>query len=154
ALMAGAATDRWFSTDEWDKGRWLSLLLFSVVAFLMAMLASPMALAQLRADAAGKIGPDLAERVGYMWTQAWNATGIGFIPAVRILLAAGGTISAVWKKLPLGVLAGLVACAVAGGVSYCAAVLPSQSWVLSSEAALSALKELCALPEGTAIARA
>ncbi len=150
ALMAGAAADRWFSTDAWDRGKWMSLALFAGVSLVLAAIASPWVLASLRADGAADFGPDLADRVAFMWKQAWDATGIGFIPSILIVLATLGTIYAVWKKQPMGLLGGIVACAVAGGVSYRAAVLPGQSWMLSSEASLSALKELCALPEGTA----
>jgi hypothetical protein len=47
------------------------------------------------------------------------------------------------------VLAGLLACAVVGGIGYRAVLLPNQSWILSTEAALSALQEVCAFPEGS-----
>ncbi|MDP3740616.1 MAG: glycosyltransferase family 39 protein [Hyphomonadaceae bacterium] len=150
ALMAGAAADAWFRSEEWTKGRWISFGLFIAVSILIAALASPWVLASLRADAAADFGPQLAERVAFGWTQAWNGTGIALWPTFLIILAAGGTAYAYWKKLPLGVLAGIVACSVVGGVGYRAVVLPNQSWILSTEASLSALKELCALPEGTA----
>jgi 4-amino-4-deoxy-L-arabinose transferase-like glycosyltransferase len=150
ALMAGAAVDRWLDTDQWDKGRWISLGLFVFVAVLFAAIASPQVLATVRADAASDFGPELAERVKFIWDQAWAATGVGIWVTLLIGVAALATAYAVWKKLPLLMLGGMMACALVVGVSYRAVVLPNQSWVLSSEAALSALKELCALPEGTA----
>jgi hypothetical protein len=149
ALMAGAAADAWFRTGEWTRGRWISLGLFLGVSFLVALLASPWALAGLRADAAADFGPMLAERVAFEWTQAWNATDIGYWPTILILLAAGATAYAVWRKLPVAVLIGLLLCSVAGGVLYRSVLLPNQSWILSTKAALSALSELCALPEGS-----
>lgn len=149
ALMAGAAADAWFRTGDWTRGRWISLGLFLGISLLIALLASPWALAALRADAAADFGPMLADRVAFEWTQAWNATGIGFWPAILIMAAAAGTAYAVWKKNPLGVLGGLLACSIAGGVLYRSVVLPNQSWILSTNAALSALTELCALPEGS-----
>jgi 4-amino-4-deoxy-L-arabinose transferase-like glycosyltransferase len=151
ALMAGAAVDRWLDTDQWDKGRWISLGLFLFVAVLFAAVASPQVLASVRADAANDFPPDMAERVKFIWDQAWAATGVGVWVSFLIGIAALATAYAVWKKLPLLMLGGLMACALVVGVSYRAVVLPNQSWMLSSEAALSALKELCALPEGTAI---
>jgi hypothetical protein len=151
ALMAGAAADTWFRTDEWKRGRWISLGLFLGISVLIALLASPWALAQLRADAAADFGPLLADRVAFEWAQAWDATGVGYWPTILILLAAGATAYAVWKKLPAGVLVGLVLCSIAGGVLYRTVVLPNQSWILSTRASLSALTELCALPEGSAV---
>jgi hypothetical protein len=69
---------------------------------------------------------------------------------ILVILTAAATIYLFIKKNAEGVLAGIVACSVVGGVGYRAAVLPNQSWMLSTEASLSALRELCALPEGTA----
>lgn len=149
ALMAGAAADAWSRTGEWTRGRWISLGLFLGVSTLIALLASPWALAGLREDAAADFGPMLSERVAHMWAQAWNSTGIGYWPAILILLTAGGTAYAVWKKSLIGVVGGILACSIAGGVLYRAVLLPNQSWILSTNAALSALTELCALPEGS-----
>jgi hypothetical protein len=42
-----------------------------------------------------------------------------------------------------------VACSLVAGVGYRAVVLPNQLWMLSTGASLSALREVCALPEGT-----
>jgi 4-amino-4-deoxy-L-arabinose transferase-like glycosyltransferase len=149
ALMAGAAADRWFSTDEWTRGRWISLGLFLAVSALLAALATPAVLASLRADAAADFGPLIRDRVEYEWTQAWNATGIWLWPTILIALAVAGTAYFYWRKMAFGVLAGLLACSVVGGIGYRAVLLPNQSWILSTEAALSALKEVCALPEGS-----
>ena len=52
ALMAGAAADRWFSTNDWKQGRWVSIALFGVVTAVLALAASPWALSAIRADAA------------------------------------------------------------------------------------------------------
>jgi 4-amino-4-deoxy-L-arabinose transferase-like glycosyltransferase len=152
ALMAGAAADKWFDTNEWNKGRWLSLALFLFVSALLAALASPWVLALVRADAAADFGPDLAERVTWIWNEAWKATGIGVWVTVLIGIATLATAYAMWKKLPMLLLGGLFACALVGGVGYRALLLPGQSWMLSTNASVSALRELCALPEGTALA--
>jgi 4-amino-4-deoxy-L-arabinose transferase-like glycosyltransferase len=150
ALMAGAAVDRWFASGEWNKGRWLSLALFAGVTLLIAAIPTPWVLDQLRAKGAHDFGPALASRVAWMWRQAWNETGIGLWPTILIGLAAGVTIYALVKKHAVGLIAGIIACSAAGGIGYRAVILPNQSWALSSGAALSALKEICALPEGTA----
>ncbi|HPI49970.1 MAG TPA: glycosyltransferase family 39 protein [Hyphomonadaceae bacterium] len=148
ALMAGAAADRWFSTNDWKQGRWVSIALFGVVTAVLAFAASPWALSAIRADAASDFGV-LADRVAATWTQAWDSTGLGLWPTLLILAAAGGTIYALVRKSPIGLMAGLVACSAIGGIGYRAVVLPNQSWMLSTNASLSALKEICALPEGS-----
>ena len=74
--------------------------------------------------------------------QGLNDTG-------KIALAVAGTTYFYFRKMAFGVLAGLLACSVVGGIGYRAVLLPNQSWILSTEAALSALKEVCAFPEGT-----
>lgn len=148
ALMAGAAADRWFSTNDWKQGRWVSIALFGVVTAVLALAASPWALSAIRADAASDFGV-LADRVAATWTQAWDSTGLGLWPTILILAAAGGTIYALVRKSPIGLMVGLVACSAIGGIGYRAVVLPNQSWMLSTNASLSALKEICALPEGS-----
>ena len=50
----------------------------------------------------------------------------------------------------MGLIAGLVACSAVAGIGYRALILPNQSWMLSTGASLSALREVCALPEGSA----
>jgi hypothetical protein len=150
ALMAGAAADRWFATGQWDKGRWISLVLFLGATVMLAGLATPSALAAFRADAASDFGPVLADRVAFIWTQAWKATGVGLWVTMLIIVAGAATVYAWWKKSAMGLLGGIVLCALLGGVGYRAVLLPGQSWILSTEASLSALRELCALPEGSA----
>lgn len=149
ALMAGAAADRWFATNVWDRGRWISAGLFGFIALLLVIAPTQWVLGPVRADAASEFG-EYATRVTGVWQQAWDATGIGLWPSLLILLAAGGTIYALVKKHMVGLLAGIVACSLVAGVGYRAVVLPNQSWMLSTGASLSALREVCALPEGTA----
>ncbi len=148
ALLAGAAADHWFSTNDWKQGRWLSLGLFAAVTLVLAIAPTPWVLGDIRADAASDFGA-LADRVAATWQQAWDSTYLWLWPTILILLAAGGTIYALVKKNPIGLIAGLVACSVVGGVGYRAVILPNQSWMLSTNASLSALKEICALPEGS-----
>ena len=148
ALMAGAAADHWFSTNSWKLGRWISAGLFAVIALLLAILPTPFVLDQLRGEAAQDFG-DLSERVAHVWQQDWAATGIGLWPTLLILAATGGTLYALLKKNAVGLIAGLVACSAAAGIGYRALILPNQSWMLSTGASLSALREVCALPEGS-----
>jgi 4-amino-4-deoxy-L-arabinose transferase-like glycosyltransferase len=149
ALMAGAAADYWFSTNSWRFGRWISAALFALVALLLAIVPMPQVLEQLRGEAAQDFG-ELAGRVSHVWDQAWAATGIGIWPTVLIFAAAAGTLYALVKKSPIGLIAGLVACSAVAGIGYRAIILPNQSWMLSTGASLSALHEICALPEGSA----
>jgi hypothetical protein len=150
ALMAGAAADKWFSTNTWKQGRWPSIILFGLVTLVFAILPSPWVLAAIRADSAAEFGPFLSDRVAWIWTQAWNATGVGLWPTIFILLAGGATIYATIKREPLYMLGGILMCSLIGGISYRAFILPGQTWMLATEASLSALKDLCAFPEGTA----
>jgi 4-amino-4-deoxy-L-arabinose transferase-like glycosyltransferase len=149
ALMAGAVADHWFSSNSWKFGRWISAGLFAVIGLVLAIVPTPSVLAMLRAEGVEEFG-ELGPRVGFLWEQAWNATGIGIWPTLLMLAALGGTIYALVKKNPAGLLAGLVACSAVTGISYRAAILPNQSWMLATNAALSALREVCALPEGSA----
>lgn len=149
ALMAGAAADHWFSTNSWKQGRWISAGLFVVIGLLFAILPLPQILDQLRATAAEDFG-DIGPRVAFIWDQAWNATGIGIWPTLLMLIAIGGTLYALVKKNAAGLLAGIVACSAITGISYRGLILPNQSWMLATNASLSALREVCALPEGSA----
>ena len=150
ALMAGAAADRWFSTDEWKGGRWISLGLFAFAAVLLAALPTPWVLDAIRSDAARRFGHALSDRVAFDWASDWKASGVGLWPTLLIVLATAGTIYALVKKMPLAMLGGLLACSLVAGWTYRIGVLPNQSWTLSTKAALSALAEVCALPEDTA----
>lgn len=149
ALMAGAVADHWFSSNTWKFGRWISAALFGVIGLVFAILPTPPLLEMARAQGVEEFGA-LGPRVSSLWEQAWNATGVGLWPTLLMLLALGGTIYALVKKSPPLLLAGLVACSAATGISYRAAILPNQSWMLATNAALSALREVCALPEGSA----
>jgi 4-amino-4-deoxy-L-arabinose transferase-like glycosyltransferase len=150
ALMAGAAADRWFDTSEWKGGRWISLILFAVAGLALAILPTPWVLEAIRHDAARRFGHAFADRVDFDWAQAWKAAGVGLWPTVLILLAMGGAIYAFIKKMPMAMLGGLLACSLATGWAYRTVILPNQTWTLSTKAALSALREICALPEDTA----
>ncbi len=149
ALMAGAAADHWFSSNDWKQGRWISAFFFGAIGLLLAILPLPQMLEQVRASGAEEFGA-MEPRVSFIWDQAWNATGIGIWPTLLMLAALGGTLYALVKKHPAGLLAGLVACSAVTGISYRAAILPNQSWMLATGASLSALREVCALPEGSA----
>ena len=149
ALMAGAAADHWFSSNNWKQGRWISGFVFGAIGLLLAILPLPQMLEMVRASGAEEFGA-LEPRVAFLWDQAWNATGIGIWPTLLMLAAMGWTFYALVKKNPVGLMAGLVACSAVTGIGYRAIVLPNQSWMLATGASLSALREICALPEGSA----
>ncbi|MEZ5936889.1 MAG: glycosyltransferase family 39 protein [Hyphomonadaceae bacterium] len=153
ALMAGAAADRWLSGEGWKGVRWIGLAVFAAIGAVLLLATTPPALAAFRADAVGQYPELLRERIGFEWAQAWRETGVGYWAALVIALAVGGTAYAVVRKHALGVIGGLLACSLVLGYVYRAVVLPNQSWMLSTEAAVDALREVCALPEGTAVAR-
>jgi 4-amino-4-deoxy-L-arabinose transferase-like glycosyltransferase len=148
ALMAGGAADHWFSTNSWKYGRWISAVLFGAVAIGLAIAPWPGVLDMIRADTAGDFGP-LADRVAATWQQAWDATGIGIWPTLLILAASGFTIYALVKKNAIWLMGGIIACSAIAGIGYRAVILPNQAWMLSTGASLSALREICALPEGS-----
>ncbi len=149
ALAAGVVADRWFSGEKWGAERWASLGLFAIFGVVLAALPTAWALDALRADYAGEYGPQLSERIGFMWRAMWTRTGVGVWPTLFILTATAGTVYAFVVRKPTWLMTGVLACAIMTGVSYRAMVLPNQEWMLSSEAAVSALTEICALPEGT-----
>jgi 4-amino-4-deoxy-L-arabinose transferase-like glycosyltransferase len=149
ALAVGITADRWFSSGRLGPERWASLALFAVLGLVLAALPTGAALDALRADYAGDYGAALAERVGFLWRQMWSDTGVGIWPTLFILTAVAGTIYAFVVRNPTWLMTGVLACAIMTGVSYRAMVLPNQTWMLSSEAAVGALTEICALPEGT-----
>ena len=150
ALMAGAAVDRWFTSGEWKGGRWISLGLFAVAAVLIALVPTPMVLEAVRSNAARRFGHALSDRIGFDWASAWKASGVGWWPTSLILVTTAATAYAFVRKKPLAMLLGLLACSLVTGWSYRIGVLPHQTWTLSTKAALSALTEICALPEDSA----
>jgi 4-amino-4-deoxy-L-arabinose transferase-like glycosyltransferase len=154
ALMAGVALDRWISGGSWRPGKWISLGLFLIAGVALAVLVSPGVLATLRADGADGYPAALHDRVLFEWGEAWREGGVGLWPSLLILLATAGTAYALVRRLPIPLMGGLVACAIITGFCYRVLVLPNQSWMLASRAAVDALAEICALPEGTAAARA
>jgi 4-amino-4-deoxy-L-arabinose transferase-like glycosyltransferase len=149
ALMCGAATDRWLDTGKWTGVRWISLALFAIVTALVAAAATPWALQAIRDSAALKFGAGLRDQVSWIWKGQWEATNVGFWPSFLIVVISGATIYAFILRQAAGVLAGLLACSLIGGVTYRTMILPRQSWVLSTDAAISALTEICALPQGS-----
>ncbi len=152
ALACGAAFDRWFAEPQRMRTpvAWVSLALFALVTILLAGLVSPAALAALRADAAADFGPALAARVEWLWAREWAATGVGLWPTLLIIAAAAGVGYAFWRRSALLVFALLIGTGMIGGIAYRGVVLPNQSWVLATPAALDALREVCALPADTA----
>ncbi len=148
ALMAGAALDDWFDSGRWRGGRSLSIALFAIAGFALAALTSPWVLELLRADAASEFTRPLSERVAASWSQDWAATGISIWPMMLIAIATGGAIYAAMVRSPLGVIGAVLACTLTLAFTYRAFVLPNQSWVLPTPAALAALDEVCARPVG------
>ena len=148
ALMAGGAADYWFSTNNWKQGRWISAALFVLVALIFAIAPWPGVLEQIRADTAEDFG-QLSGRVAATWQEQWDATGIGIWPTLLIVAASAFTLYALVKKNAIWLMGGIIACSAVVGIGYRAVILPNQAWMLSTGASLSALREVCALPEGS-----
>jgi 4-amino-4-deoxy-L-arabinose transferase-like glycosyltransferase len=153
ALMAGAAFDRWMSGDRLNVSRWISLALFALAALAFAILVTPGVLTDLRAEGADGYPTWLRDRAIFEWGAMWRDHGAGLWPTLLILLPTGVAIYALLRRMPMVLIGSLVACALVTGFVYRVMVLPNQDWMLSSRAAVSALEEVCALPEGTAAAR-
>ncbi len=153
ALMAGAALDDWFDSGRWRGGRSLSIILFAITGFALAALTSPWVLEMLRADAAGDFAAPLSDRVAFIWDQQWEATGVSIWPMMLVAIATGGAIYATIVRSPVGVIAAVLACTLTLAFTYRTFVLPNQSWVLPTNAALEAIDEVCARPVGAPLAR-
>jgi 4-amino-4-deoxy-L-arabinose transferase-like glycosyltransferase len=154
ALAAGVAADNWLRNGVLAGGRLLNLALFVLSSVLVIAAVSPRVLDALRGDAAGDYGPLLSSRIGWVWDQEWAAAGSGVWPMILIGVCVLLTGIAFFRKMHLAAMGGMIVCALAAGVSYRTLVLPNQTWLLHTEAALSALNEVCAAPEGTAQRRA
>lgn len=153
ALMAGAALDDWFDSGRWRGGRTISIILFAISGFALAALTSPWVLEMLRADAAENFARPLSERVAAAWSQDWSATHISIWPMTLIAIATGGAIYATLVRSQLGVIGAILACTLTLAFSYRAFLLPNQTWVLPTTAALEAIDEICARPVGAPVAK-
>lgn len=152
ALACGAAFDRWCRDPNLMRTpvAWVSLVLFVAVSIVLAGIASPAALAAFRADAAADFGPELQQRVAWIWSNDWAASGMGLWPTLLILAATAGVAYAFWRKSALLVFTLLIVTGFIGGVAYRGVVLPNQTWMLATPASLNALEEICAFPADTA----
>ncbi len=154
ALAAGVAADNWLRNGALTAGRITGLVVFTIASLVVVAIVSPWVLDAVRADAASEYAPMLTDRVAWSWSQDWAANGSGIWPMILIAVCVVFTGVAFFRKMQFAAMAGLVACTLAAGVSYRALVLPNQTWVLHTEAALSAINEVCAAPEGTVQRRA
>ena len=154
AFMAAAGLERWLTAPLTRKESLIAIALFAVPAALLAAAASPPVLALVRADAAEAFGPGLSERVAYIWSRDYGASGAWLWTTIGLFIASAWTCWAFLSRRAAHVLAALLACALAAGVGLKGVVLPNQSWMLATDASVDALGEVCAFPEGTAIREA
>lgn len=153
ALMAGAAVHKMLEQKTeglaFGVSKWPSLILFALGGLALTAVASPWGLAALRADAAADFA-DAASRIDTIWSDDWRAKGVGAWPSIAIFAVTLTTVLVcAFGRLRQTLLA-LLACALITGVSYRSLLLPNQGWTLATEAALEALTEVCALPDGAA----
>ena len=77
ALMAGAAADHWFSTNEWKQGKWISAALFAILTLAMVLLATPIALDPIRANAAAVASATTVAAIALRWDDAAQLAELG-----------------------------------------------------------------------------
>ena len=149
ALMAGAAIDRLIKDTSllpaWS--RWVSLVLFAFGGVLVAAIMSPWGLSAFRAEAASDFLQD-AGRVADIWKQDWSDVGAPFWPFLLTLLALIAAGYFFVKRNFEAALAGIVACSLVAGVSLRTVLLPQQTWIIATDAAIAALNDVCGMPEG------
>lgn len=152
AMMAGIALDYIISNSKeappaWS--RWLSLAMFAIGAFVLLAILSPWGLEALRSDAAGDFGLE-SLRVSSIWNADWQAVGAPIWPFVLAILIVSTTIYFFIQQKFEAALLSLVGCALVVGVSLRTVVLPNQTWVIATDAAMKALDGVCGFPEESA----
>ncbi len=152
AIMAGVALDYMLTNQKeappaWS--RWLSLALFGLGSILVIAILSPWGLEALRIEAAEDFGPD-ALRVLNIWNSDWQAAGAPVWPFVlTILTVLAASVFFIMRKFDAALLA-IIACSIVAGVSLRAVILPNQTWVIATDAAMATLEDICGFPENTA----
>lgn len=154
ALMGGAALARWLDGEDGRIVRWGGLALFGLAGLVLAAAAAPPVLAAVRTEAAGDFGPVLSPRIAFDWARDWAGRGVGWWGTLLVAAACGLVAWAVVQSRRLAVLGALAAAALFVGPLFRLVLLPGQSWMLATPAAVSALAEVCALPPGSARAEA
>ncbi len=157
ALMAGAALDSLMGAGKRIKpptwSLWTSFVLFVLVSLLLIAILSPWGIASLRAEAASDFGYR-ADRVAAIWAQDWKDVGAPIWPMLLgIVIISATTWTFIQKRWELTFLA-LIGCSLIVGGSLRGVVLPKQDWIIATNAAMSALREVCGFPEGAARSKA
>ncbi|MBI1338992.1 phospholipid carrier-dependent glycosyltransferase [bacterium] len=150
ALMCGIACERWLSGEARKTPHWVGIGVFAVASVLLAAAASPPVLAAIRADAAAEFGAEMQERIAFFWSRDWRLSGPGWWATIAIIGVAAGVVFASVRGRRAAALGGLVAASFVAGWLYRAVLLPNQSWMLATPAAIETLAEVCGLPEGAA----
>ncbi|MFC7291609.1 ArnT family glycosyltransferase [Hirschia litorea] len=152
AMMAGIALDYFLSNNKnappaWS--RWLSLALFGIGSLVLLAILSPWGLAALRNDAASDFGGE-ALRVMSVWNADWQAVGAPIWPFALAIIVTVSTAYFFIKQQFDAALISLVVCALVVGVSLRTVILPNQTWVIATDAAMKALEGVCGFPKDSA----
>lgn len=156
AIMAGVALDYMLTSHKnapptWS--RWASLALFGIGSFVVIAILSPWGMEALRAEAAGDFGADQL-RVMSIWNADWQAVGAPIWPfALTILSVAAAIGFYIFRKYDIALLS-MLACAIIAGVSLRTVILPNQTWVIATDAAMKALDGVCGFPKDSAARKA
>jgi hypothetical protein len=150
ALAGAAGCLHLFKAGNGRRLRIAGGAVFALAGLALAAVTAPPVLDLLRAEPAEAFGPGLQDKVAAIWRQDADQSGSGWMPAIAIAVATLVAVTAFALRRIDALLAGLIACSLAAGVSLRSSVLPAQSWMLASRAALDAMAEVCALPAGTA----
>ncbi len=152
ALMAGIALD-YMMTNHKDApptwSRWVSIALFGLSSVLIIAILSPWGMEAFRAEAAGDFGKEEL-RVMSLWNADWQAVGAPIWPFLLTIAAVMTVfVFSFLRKFDAALIA-LIGCALIAGVSLRAVVLPNQTWIIATDAAMAALDGVCGYPEGSA----
>ena len=152
ALMAGIALD-YMITNHKDApptwSRWVSVGLFGLSSVLVIAILSPWGLEAFRAEAAGDFGSEEL-RVMSLWNADWQAVGAPVWPFILTILAVASVYAFYFLRKYDAALIALLGCALVAGVSLRAVILPNQTWIIATDAAMAALDGVCGYPEGSA----
>ncbi len=152
AMMAGIALDYFISNHKDEPPAWsrfFSLGLFGLGAIALIAIMSPWGLSALRAEAANDFGSDEL-RVANVWLWDWKSVGAPIWPFLLAIIATLTTIYFFVRKQFETTLIALVGCALIVGVSLRTVILPKQSWIIATNAAMASLDEVCGFPKDSA----
>jgi hypothetical protein len=152
ALMAGLAFERMISLKDaappvWT--RYASMVLFALASILLLIIISPPGLEALRQEGARDFA-EQAARISEIWRQDWENVGSPIWPFLLGIVVTSATLFFFFKQQYDRAFFAIIACSLIVGTSLRGLILPNQSWIIATYAAMAALDEVCGYPEGSA----